>query len=221
MIMQLIGPARTNGSASSCASLSSGWQDLVSPALLRGDDVSAHPRDDGQAGNRRRGPRPGPVGVAERGRGHCWAPTRRPCRPTRSSRSVTTASRRTIPWREPRVRRPARRGRRAVQEGGGRGGRPALPQQAALFREAQALGDLALVEPDRVKEARDKLYQFIRTYPQQSPHRGGTRGAGQAPDPYWRFRGGRGDHRGPGQDAQGRRTGRRAPHQGAGPAGQA
>jgi tetratricopeptide (TPR) repeat protein len=43
-------------------------------------------------------------------------------------------------------------------------GRP-YPQQSALFREARVLGDLALVEPDRVKVARDKLTQFVRTYP--------------------------------------------------------
>jgi tetratricopeptide (TPR) repeat protein len=43
-------------------------------------------------------------------------------------------------------------------------GRP-YPQQSALFREARALGDLALVEPDRIKDARDKLTQFLRTYP--------------------------------------------------------
>ena len=34
-------------------------------------------------------------------------------------------------------------------------GRP-FPQQAALFREAHALGDLALVEPDWLKDARGK-----------------------------------------------------------------
>ena len=46
-----------------------------------------------------------------------------------------------------------------------RGGRPAVPHQAALFREASVLGDLAMIEPDRTKEARDKLNQFIRLYP--------------------------------------------------------
>jgi tetratricopeptide (TPR) repeat protein len=40
-----------------------------------------------------------------------------------------------------------------------------FPHQAALFREAKVLGDLAAVEPDRLKEARDKLNQFIRSYP--------------------------------------------------------
>jgi tetratricopeptide (TPR) repeat protein len=39
------------------------------------------------------------------------------------------------------------------------------PHQAALFREARALTDLALVEPERTKEARDKLSQFLRSYP--------------------------------------------------------
>ena len=43
-------------------------------------------------------------------------------------------------------------------------GRP-YPHQAALFREARVMGDLALVEPDRMKEARDKLSQFLRSYP--------------------------------------------------------
>ncbi|MGP0066266.1 MAG: tetratricopeptide repeat protein [Isosphaeraceae bacterium] len=51
--------------------------------------------------------------------------------------------------------------KKAVSEAAGR----PYPQQAALFREARALGDLALVEPDRVKEARDKLSQFLRNYP--------------------------------------------------------
>jgi tetratricopeptide (TPR) repeat protein len=40
-----------------------------------------------------------------------------------------------------------------------------FPHQAALFREAQVLGELAIVEPERLKEARDKLNQFIRSYP--------------------------------------------------------
>ncbi len=38
------------------------------------------------------------------------------------------------------------------------------PHQAALFREARVLGDLALVEPERMKGARDKLNQFLRSY---------------------------------------------------------
>jgi tetratricopeptide (TPR) repeat protein len=42
-------------------------------------------------------------------------------------------------------------------------GKP-FPLQAALFREAEVLTDLALVEPDRVKEAKDKLAAFVRTY---------------------------------------------------------
>jgi tetratricopeptide (TPR) repeat protein len=40
-----------------------------------------------------------------------------------------------------------------------------FPNQAALFREAKVLGDLAMVEPDQLKAARDKLNQFIRVYP--------------------------------------------------------
>lgn len=40
-----------------------------------------------------------------------------------------------------------------------------FPHQAALFREARALTDLAIIEPERVKEASDKLNQFIRLYP--------------------------------------------------------
>jgi tetratricopeptide (TPR) repeat protein len=43
-------------------------------------------------------------------------------------------------------------------------GRP-YPQQTALFREAEALGELALVEPERTNAARDKLTQFLRSYP--------------------------------------------------------
>lgn len=40
-----------------------------------------------------------------------------------------------------------------------------FPHQAALFREARVLVDLAMVEPDQLKEARDKVNQFIRLYP--------------------------------------------------------
>ncbi len=43
-------------------------------------------------------------------------------------------------------------------------GKP-FPLQAALFREAEALTDLAAVEPDRVKDAKEKLTKFIRDYP--------------------------------------------------------
>jgi tetratricopeptide (TPR) repeat protein len=43
-------------------------------------------------------------------------------------------------------------------------GRP-YPQQTALFHEAEVLGELALVEPDRMKAAKDKLTQFLRSYP--------------------------------------------------------
>jgi tetratricopeptide (TPR) repeat protein len=43
-------------------------------------------------------------------------------------------------------------------------GKP-FPLQAAQFREAEVLTDLALVEPDRVKEAKDKLAAFVRAYP--------------------------------------------------------
>ena len=60
--------------------------------------------------------------------------------------------------RGPRSERATGRGGRAVQEGRGRVGRQAVSaQQAALFREAEVLTDLAMVEPDRVKEAKDKL----------------------------------------------------------------
>ena len=37
--------------------------------------------------------------------------------------------------------------------------------QAALYREAAALTDLALVEPERIKDARDKLTRFVQAYP--------------------------------------------------------
>jgi len=47
--------------------------------------------------------------------------------------------------------------------------------QAALYREAAVLTDLALVEPDRAKEARDKLTKFIQAYP-EGRHIVGARG---------------------------------------------
>lgn len=40
-----------------------------------------------------------------------------------------------------------------------------LVMQMALYREAAVLADLALVEPDRVKDAKDRLVKFARTYP--------------------------------------------------------
>jgi len=40
-----------------------------------------------------------------------------------------------------------------------------FPYQAALFREAEVLTDLALIEPERMKDARDKLAKFIQAYP--------------------------------------------------------
>jgi TolA-binding protein len=43
-------------------------------------------------------------------------------------------------------------------------GKP-FPIQAALFREAEVLTDLALVEPDRAKEAKDRLTRFVQAYP--------------------------------------------------------
>jgi tetratricopeptide (TPR) repeat protein len=43
-------------------------------------------------------------------------------------------------------------------------GKP-FPYQAALYREAAVLTDLALIEPDRSKDARDKLAKFIAAYP--------------------------------------------------------
>lgn len=52
-------------------------------------------------------------------------------------------------------------------------GKP-FPLQAAQFREAQVLTELALVEPDRVKEAKDKLAAFLRAYP-ASRHIAGAR----------------------------------------------
>lgn len=51
-----------------------------------------------------------------------------------------------------------------------------FPHQAALFREARVLADLAMIEPEQVKEARDKLDQFIRLYP-GGRHIGGAREA--------------------------------------------
>ena len=43
-------------------------------------------------------------------------------------------------------------------------GKP-FPVQAAQFREAEVLTELAMTEPDRVKEARDKLTRFLTAYP--------------------------------------------------------
>ena len=40
-----------------------------------------------------------------------------------------------------------------------------LVAQMALYREASALTGLALVEPDRVQDAKDRLLRFTRTYP--------------------------------------------------------
>ena len=37
--------------------------------------------------------------------------------------------------------------------------------QMALYREAAALADLALVEPERVKDAKDRLLSFVKAYP--------------------------------------------------------
>ncbi len=52
-------------------------------------------------------------------------------------------------------------------------GKP-FPLQVARFREAAALTELAMVEPDRVKEAKDKLTAFLRAYP-TSRHLAGVR----------------------------------------------
>jgi TolA-binding protein len=38
-------------------------------------------------------------------------------------------------------------------------------RQMALYREAAALADLAFVEPDKTKDARDRLLRFVQTYP--------------------------------------------------------
>jgi tetratricopeptide (TPR) repeat protein len=43
-------------------------------------------------------------------------------------------------------------------------GKP-YPLQAALFREAEVLTDLAAVEPDRIKDAKDRLTKFVKQYP--------------------------------------------------------
>jgi len=40
-----------------------------------------------------------------------------------------------------------------------------LAVRAAQFREAEVLTDLALIEPERTKDARDKLTKFVRLYP--------------------------------------------------------
>jgi tetratricopeptide (TPR) repeat protein len=41
----------------------------------------------------------------------------------------------------------------------------AFPYQAALYREAAVLTELAMVEPDRTRDAKAKLTGFIRAYP--------------------------------------------------------
>ena len=43
-------------------------------------------------------------------------------------------------------------------------GKP-FPLQAALFREAEVLTDLALIEPERAKEAKERLTRFVQAYP--------------------------------------------------------
>jgi tetratricopeptide (TPR) repeat protein len=53
-------------------------------------------------------------------------------------------------------------------------GKP-YPLQAALFREAEVLTDLALIEPDRVKEAKERLTRFVQAYP-NSRHIASARG---------------------------------------------
>ncbi len=52
-------------------------------------------------------------------------------------------------------------------------GKP-FPVEAAQFREAEVLTDLALIEPDRVKEAKDKLARFAQAHP-VSRHLAGVR----------------------------------------------
>jgi tetratricopeptide (TPR) repeat protein len=46
--------------------------------------------------------------------------------------------------------------------------------QAAQFREAEVLTELAMVEPERVKEAKEKLTRFLQAYP-TSRHLAGAR----------------------------------------------
>ena len=38
-------------------------------------------------------------------------------------------------------------------------------RQMALYREASVLADLAFVEPDKTKDAKDRLLRFVQTYP--------------------------------------------------------
>jgi TolA-binding protein len=51
--------------------------------------------------------------------------------------------------------------RKAADESAGK----PYPLQAALFREAEVLTDLALVEPDRIKDAKERLSRFVQAYP--------------------------------------------------------
>ena len=54
------------------------------------------------------------------------------------------------------------------------------PQQAALFREAEVLTDLAAVEPDRIKDAKDKLTKIRAVLSEKPPQLGRS----AVPGPY-------------------------------------
>ena len=90
--------------------------------------------------------------------------------------------------------------------------------QMALYREASALADLALVEPGRAKDAKDKLIRFVRHLSQQPAHHPGPRRPGPAATGngrlYWR----RGHDRRSGEAAQRRRPCGRVAGQGVRPA---
>jgi TolA-binding protein len=47
----------------------------------------------------------------------------------------------------------------------GEAGEKPLVLQMARYREAATLADLALVEPERMKDAKDRLLRFVRAYP--------------------------------------------------------
>ena len=81
-------------------------------------------------------------------------------------------------------------------------GKP-FPVQAAQFREAEVLTELAMVEPDRVKEAKDKLKRFLRAYPTSRHLARCACLPGSPASPCRRLHRCRGRHRRAGQTARG------------------
>ena len=157
-----IQPRSCNRLSSLMAAACGDWLVRLGPRRRCQSDL----RDDVQAGDRRTRQGPGAIRVAERSRGLAGCDRPRACRPTRSSRSATMASRRAFHWPRPakpsgQLAEAAELFKKAATESAGK----PFPLQAAQFREAEVLTELAMVEPDRVKEAKDKLSRFLRAYP--------------------------------------------------------